>query len=149
MEEGEWGGETGRRLGGAPLGKRGGREYKKGGVKSDLAQQYNWGVQPGMTEKRPIVPKEGTPAGRPALSVDKHQDLTRRTHHQDPCGREGPFPRNVLVQGMVNPSFPSYNTHPTLSKPSSSIPTPAAAYRPRLSCQSIPRDKKSVRRNLP
>ena len=43
MEEGEWGGETGRRLGGAPLGKRGGREYKKGGVKSDLAQQYNWG----------------------------------------------------------------------------------------------------------
>ena len=23
--------------------KRGGREYKKGGLKSDLAQQYNWG----------------------------------------------------------------------------------------------------------
>ena len=99
MEEGEWGGETGRRLGGAPLGKRGGREYKKGGVKSDLAQQYNWGVQPGMTE-RPIAPKEGTPAGRPALSVDKHEDLTRRTHHQDPCGREGPFPRNLTQVTM-------------------------------------------------
>ena len=40
MEEGEWGGETGRRL---PMErKRGGREYQ-GGLKSDLAQQYNWG----------------------------------------------------------------------------------------------------------
>ena len=89
------------------------------------------GVQPGMTE-RPIAPKEGTPAGRPALSVDKHEDLTRRTHHQDPCGREGPFPRNVLGQRRVDPSFPSYNTHPPLPKPSSSIPTPVAAYTPRL-----------------
>ena len=43
MEEGEWGGETGRRLGGAPLvEKRGKREYQ-GGLKSDWAQQYNWG----------------------------------------------------------------------------------------------------------
>ena len=44
MEEGEWGGETGRRLKmDQQVGrKRGGREYK-GGLKSDLAQQYNWG----------------------------------------------------------------------------------------------------------
>ena len=94
MEEGEWGGETGPNSW-----TRGGREYKKGGLKSDLAPQYNWGVQPGMTE-RPIAPKD-SPAGRPALSVDKHQDLTRRTHHQDPCGRQRPFPRNVLVQVTV------------------------------------------------
>ena len=42
--EGEWGGETGRRLHmDQPMErKRGGREYK-GGLKSDLAQQYNWG----------------------------------------------------------------------------------------------------------
>ena len=38
MEEGEWGGETGPNSW-----TRGGREYKKGGLKSDLAQQYNWG----------------------------------------------------------------------------------------------------------
>ena len=44
MEEGEWGGETGRRLKmGQPMGtKRGGRE-DQAGLKSDLAQQYNWG----------------------------------------------------------------------------------------------------------
>ena len=74
MEEGEWGGETGRRLGGAPLGDKRGKRLEQGGLKSDLA------VQPGMTVRRPIAPKEATPAGRPALSVDKHQDLTRRTH---------------------------------------------------------------------
>ena len=63
MEEGEWGGETGPNSW-----KRGGRDYKKRGLKSDLAQQYNWGVQPGMTE-RSIAPKEATPAGRPAQSL--------------------------------------------------------------------------------
>ena len=63
MEEGEWGGETGRRLW-INSWKRGGREYQ-GGLKSDLAQQYNWGVQPGMTE-RSIAPKDPTPAARPA-----------------------------------------------------------------------------------
>ena len=62
MEEGEWGGETGPNSW-----KRGGREYKKGGLKSDLAQQYNWGVQPGMTE-RPIAPKDSL-AGRPPESL--------------------------------------------------------------------------------
>ena len=99
MEEGEWGRETGRRLGGAPLGDKRGKRLDQGGLKSD--SQYNWGaVQPGMTE-RPIAPKDFSPAGRPALSVDKHPDLTRRTHHQDPCGRQGPFPRNVLVQVTV------------------------------------------------
>ena len=89
------------------------------------------GVKPGMTE-RPIAPKEATPAGRPARepSVDKHQDLTRRTHHQDPCGRQGPFPRNVLVQVMVegrpsqDQAFPSYNPLP-------SMPRLAAAYTPK------------------
>ena len=38
MEEGEWGGETGPNSW-----KRGEREYKKGGLKSDLVQQYSWG----------------------------------------------------------------------------------------------------------
>ena len=82
-------------------------------------------VQPGMTE-RPIAPKEATPAGRPALSVDKHEDLTRRTHHQDPCGRQGPFPRNVLVQVMVEgqPSISQLQSTP-------SMPRLAAAYTPK------------------
>ena len=109
-------------------GTRGGREYKKGRLKSDLAPQYNWGVQPGMTE-RPIAPKEATPASRPARepSVDKHEDLTCRTHHQDPCGRQGPFPRNVLVQVMVEgqPSISQLQSTP-------SMPRLAAAYTPRL-----------------
>ena len=92
------------------------------------------GVQPGMTEM-PIAPKEGTPAGRPALSVDKHEDLTRRTHHQDPCGRQdpygrqGPFPRNVVVQVMVEgrPSISQLQYTPTPS-----MPRLAAAYTPKL-----------------
>ena len=90
-----------------------------------------------MTE-RAIAPKD-SPAGRPAqsLSVDKHQDLTRRTHHQDPCGRQGPFPRNVLVQVMVegrpsqDQAFPSYNPLP-------SMPRLAAAYTPRLTPVQFP-----------
>ena len=62
-----------------------------------------------------------------SLSVDKHQDLTRRTHHQDPCGRQGPFPRNVLVQVTVEgpPSISQLQSTP-------SMPRLAAAYTPRL-----------------
>ena len=41
MEEGEWGGETGRRLGEAPLGDKRGKRLEQGGLKSD--SQYNWG----------------------------------------------------------------------------------------------------------
>ena len=108
------------------------------------------GVQPGMTE-RPIAPKEGTPAGRPALSVDKHEDLTRRTHHQDPCGREGPFPRNltqvtmegrpIISQLQDTPSFAQTQQQHTY--PSSSLHT----YETHAS--QFPGIKKSVRRNLP
>ena len=104
------------------------------------------GVQPGMTEM-PIAPKEGTPAGRPALSVDKHEVLTRRTHHQDPCGREGPFPRNVaegMMEGRPGISQLQYTPTSSMSKPSSSLHTYETHASP------IPRDKtKSVRRNLP
>ena len=38
--EGERGGETGRRR---PVKKERGKETGQGGLKSDLAQQYNWG----------------------------------------------------------------------------------------------------------
>ena len=36
-----WGNRTQTRWG--TTRERGGREYKKGGLKSDLAPQYNWG----------------------------------------------------------------------------------------------------------
>ena len=65
MEEGEWGGETGRRpnSNGSTSGEeRGGRDYKAG-LKSDLARQAHWD-KPGMTEM-PIAPKDMSPTGRP------------------------------------------------------------------------------------
>ena len=43
MEEGEWVGETGQTMYGSTRGKEGEENTKKGGLKSDLAQQYNWG----------------------------------------------------------------------------------------------------------
>ena len=97
-----------------------------------------------MTE-RPIAPKD-SPAGRPALSVDKHQDLTRRTHHQDPCGRQGPFPRNVLVQVTVEGRLSISQLQYT---PTPSMPRLAAAYTPRLTPVQVPGIKSQLGETYP
>ena len=61
MEEGEWGGETGRRPNGSTNGEERGGRGDQAGLKSDLARQAHWG-KPGMTEM-PIAPKDTTPTG--------------------------------------------------------------------------------------
>ena len=61
MEEGEWGGETGRRLHQQVARKKRGRD-DKAGLKSDLAPPVQLGVKPGMTQ-RPIAPKDKAPTG--------------------------------------------------------------------------------------